>query len=157
MKRSAWALLALLSLFGASLAIEPAATLREEGTNQKQVVVDEQGLKLYPRFNKSLKPITELKKGQVLLIKRALKTWKQVQVKESGLTGWIYVEVKNTGEGFEKKYNLVAAPSVAGLVARGWSREYAGRHGADYSKVEELKKRLLDGEKFAKFLEGMGK
>ena len=157
MKRSAWALLALLSLFGASLAIEPSPNPPEEGSDQKQVIVDEQGLKLYPRFNKSLKPLAELKKGQVLLVKRALKTWKQVRVKDSGLEGWIYVEIKNESKGFEKKYDLVAAPSVAGLVARGWSRKYAGRHGADYSKVEELNKRLLDGKKFAKFLEGMGK
>jgi hypothetical protein len=104
-----------------------------------------------------LKPLAELDQGQVLSILRELRTWKQVRVADSDLEGWIYVEVEEIGEGFEKKYDLVAAPSVAGLVARGWSKRYAETRGADFTKVDEIKKRFLDGKKFARFLEEMGK
>ncbi len=122
----------------------------------KKVVVGKEGVTLYPRFNKSLKPLSEREEGRILIVLREFKAWMQVEVEGSDLKGWITVEVQRTGGGFQKKYDTVAAPSVAGLVARGWAERYARRSGADFSKVKALKQRLLDADKYEKFLDEGG-
>ena len=90
MMRPALAAMILFCFFCAILAAGPALF------DSKQLIVEESGLKLYPRFNKSLKPLAELKEGQVLTVLKELKSWKQVKVDETGQEGWIAVEVKWT-------------------------------------------------------------
>jgi hypothetical protein len=146
--------LAFLVLAGLVFTLAKAGpdTLPGQDADQK-VIVGNEGLKLYPRFNKSLAPLAELENGQTLLVLREFKAWKKVKVEESGQEGWISVAVKKTAALSGKKYDTVADPSTTGLVSRGWSRKYAMQHGADFSKIEEIEKRTLNTENYLRFLE----
>lgn len=144
--------LALLSfLYAYPMAVSPYTQSEIEGV---KVIVAKEDIKLYPRFNKSLKPITTIQQGQKLTILREFKAWMQVQVEGTDQKGWIQVKVEKSSSFTGKSYDIVAAPSTTGLVARGWSKDYAARHGTDFSKVEEIKKRTLDPDRYAKFLKG---
>ena len=145
-------LLWILTPLSPCLPVSGALSALPAPQEAKKVVVGPEGLALYPRFNKSLKPLARLDAGQVLLVLREFRAWKQVQVESTGTKGWVCAEVKEEGTGFGKGYDTVAAPSVAGLVARGWSKRYAASRGADFEKVEELEKRTLDAARFEKFL-----
>lgn len=138
-------------------AAMPAAPPRPQEKAARKVVVGSEGLVLYPRFNKSLQPLARLEAGQVLLVLRSFRAWKQVEVESSKLRGWICAEVKEKAAGFSQGYDTVAAPAVAGLVARGWSRRYAAGRGADFKQVEDLEQRTLDPARYEKFLKEKGK
>lgn len=152
MQRSALVSLALLSLLCAyPMAASPLSQSENDGG---KVIVAKEGIKLYPRFNKSLKPIMTIQQGQKLIILREFKAWMQVQLEGTDQKGWIQVKVEKSSSFTGRSYDIVAAPSTTGLVARGWSNDYAARHGADFSKVKEIKKRTLDPDRYAKFLKG---
>jgi hypothetical protein len=152
MKTPAVALLLLAGLLWALPAADSAFSLIPP--SGKKVVVAKGGVTLYPRYNKSLKPITVLKEGETIEILKELRAWKYVQVNAGGQKGWVLFTVTKTSQKTGTMFDTVAAPSTAGLVAKGWSKDYASRHGADYSKVEEIKKRTLDPDRFNNFLEG---
>lgn len=144
--------LALCVLACLLCALHPAELNQSSG---KQVKVGKGGLKLYPRFNKSLKPIAELKEGQTLTVEKEFRNWKYVKVNGKTLKGWVYIKkIKKSIKVSGKKMGVAAAPSTAGLVAKGFSKEYASRHGADFSKVAKLKARKLDTARFESFLKG---
>ena len=77
-----------------------------------------------------------------------------IQVEGSEVKGWIVGEVKKGSPAGERKYDTIADPATTGLVARGWSKDYAARHGTNLDKVDEIRKRNLDPERFKRFLEG---
>ena len=72
---------------------------------------------------------------------------------ENGQKGWVFFGVKKTAKATGKKFDTVAASATAGLVAKGWSKDYAAKHGADFSKVLEIQNRTLDLNRFTQFLE----
>lgn len=152
MLKSALALLAFAILLCALPIAESALIPGEEGENK--LVVGKEGLKLFPRFNKSLKPKAMLAEGQALEVLREFKAWKQVQVEGSDLKGWVLCEVQKEKAGSSRKFDTVADPSTTGLVARGWSKDYAARHGADFTKITEIQARELEAERFESFLRG---
>lgn len=152
MFKTAASLVALAALI---LVLQGAASALWSGPQEAgKVVVGKEGLKLYPRLNRSLKPLADLEEGKVLLVLRELKAWKQVQVEGSDVRGWIVGDVKKGSPAGERKYDTVADPATTGLVARGWSKDYAARHGTNLDKVDEIRKRSLDPERFKRFLEG---
>jgi len=156
MIKPALALLVVASLLCALPIADSAFSLTPP--QSKQVVVGKSGLKLYPRFNKSLKPITELNEGQTITILREMKGWKYIQLSDSDKKGWVFIKKTETASlQSGKKFDTVAAPSITGLVAKGWSKDYASRHGADYNKVDKIKKRTLNPDRYSKFLEGEDK
>ncbi|MFH2001380.1 MAG: hypothetical protein ABIK28_16985 [Planctomycetota bacterium] len=152
MLKSALALLAIACLLCALPIAESALIPGMAG--EKKLIVGEKGLKLYPRFNKSLKPKADLTEGQELNVLREFKAWKQVQVGTSDLEGWILCEVQKDSAETGKKFDTVADPSTTGLVARGWSKDYAAHNGADFAKISDLKARELTPDRFEKFLQG---
>jgi hypothetical protein len=146
--------LAFLVLAGLVYTIGAAGPVAAPGQDgDRKVIVGEEDIKLYPRFNKSLTPLAELKSGQTLLVLREFKAWKNVKVEDSGQEGWISVAVKKTAAMTMNKYDTVADPSTTGLVSRGWSRKYAMKHGADFARIEEIEKRTLDTERYLRFIE----
>ena len=152
MFRTAAFLTALAALL---LMLHDAASAWKPGPmEEKKVIVGKEGMKLYPRLNRSLKPLAELDEGKTVLVLRELRAWMQVQVEESELKGWIVGDVKKTRADVERKYDTIADPATTGLVARGWSARYAASHGADFSKVKGIEQRSIDSKDLDRFLQG---
>jgi len=131
-----------------------ASFIMPSPSDDDKVVVGKEGLVLYPRINKSLRPLAELSEGQTVIILRQLKAWKQVQVEGSDLKGWIAGDIKKTQSLDGRKFDTVVSPTTTGLVARGWSKGYAAHCGADFSRVEAITIRTLDPDRYDKFLAG---
>lgn len=152
MWKTALAYLVLAGLLSAFSPAGPAVVPGQDG--ERKIAVGEEGIKLYPRFNKSLTPIGVLEEGQILIVLREFKAWKQVQLEGSGQKGWIAVAVEKQKTTGGKLYDTVADPATTGLVARGWSRDYAASHGADFAEIERIKNRTLSADRYLRFLEG---
>ena len=145
-KNAFWSILAL-----SLLALQVAASGPQE---TGRLVAGKDGLKVYPRLNRTVKPLAVVEEGKTLIVLRELKAWLQVRVEGEAIEGWIVGEVRRSGSGEARTYDTVADPSTTGLVARGWSKEYAASHGTDIDKVKEIRNRSVDPDRFNRFLKG---
>lgn len=151
-KTTVIAAILVLLLLGTALA----SLIPEEA---KKIVAGNSGLKVYPRWNKSFRPIAEAKKGDTLLVLREMGSWKQVKLEKQGVTGWAYCEVKKkppSGPGASLTLPEGAAPTTSGLVSKGWSDDYARSQGASPGKIREVMNRTLDHGQYVLFLENKG-
>jgi hypothetical protein len=142
----------------AAAAVLAVAAASPSPQESKELVVDQAGLTLYPRWNKAFKPLAELGKGQKLLVLRERGAWKQVKVDATGQKGWVHCEVKEAAApSGPLNLPIAASPTTTGLVAKGWNAAtYARRNGTDTGKVSAIMDRQLDAKRFERFIQEGG-
>jgi hypothetical protein len=127
----------------------------QEAAAPNRLQVGQDGLELYPRWNKLFPPLARLEAGALLEVLRDRGNWKQVNVSSISTQGWAFCQAAPPPAGASPlSLPLAASPTTSGLVTKGWSpATRAGtRDELDFARVDRLLHRTLDHGAYLAFL-----